>query len=261
MRIAGKLVAGALFIFLLGGCSDIFLRTVISRDVATVIRVGNVAFIRTIPFPFGNATLDDGITFTAALQKLGWAANFGAGGTYGKSISITNETAPIDSGMLSGLDVFFIGYISTGVLGSSEISALDTWVHDNGGILIVTADDSNHADVANHFNCMPTMDALPGVTATATGRSNPIFSGPFGNAFALSKGFATSGYFNSTPSGSTVLATDPSGAAVVLYKYGNGKIVFLSGYNMLSNGNVSPGASVTFPNDKFLCNLFASVFK
>lgn len=60
---------------------------------------------------------------------------------------------------------------------------------------------------------------------------------------------------------STVLAIDPFGAAVVLYKYGNGKIIFLSGYNMLSNGNVSPGATLTFPNDIFLCNLFASVFK
>lgn len=228
---------------------------------AQALRVGSVANSR-----FGDDWTLDGDEMLNTRAKLLNAANFGPGGTVPKPITIIDTAATVGSvnaALLSGLDVFFIGYLDDANVNAftpAELAAMQTWV-SSGGTMIVTCDDDNYDAVCASFG-YPSSSGSPGVNPTvptAAGAASPIFNGPFGVVSAINES-GTQGVFPSA-AGATILAQDSEGAPmpVVLTKQiGSGRVILMADVDLIANG-ASAGATITTQNDEFLGNLFAYV--
>jgi hypothetical protein len=229
---------------------------------AQALRVGSVADSRFL----SDWTLD-GSEMTNTRAKLLNPLNFGPGGTAQRSITIIDTAATVGSlnaALLSGVDVFFIGYLddtNVNAFTAAELNAMQVWVN-GGGTMIVTCDDSDHDTVCAFFG-HPATAGSPGINPTvptAAGAAHPIFNGPFGVVNAINEA-GTQGAFTST-SGATILATDSTPGTplpdVLIQQFGAGRVIFLADVDMIANA-ASAGAGLNNSNDRFLGNLFAFV--
>lgn len=234
--------------------------TVSAQASAQALRVGSVAESR-----FGQSWTLDGPQMVNTRAKLLNAANFGPGGTVPRSITIIDTAATVgsvDATLLSGVDVFFIGYLNdanANAFTSAELTAFQTWVNA-GGTMIVTCDDSSYDAVCAFFG-HPATSGSPGINPTvptAAGAAHPTFNGSFGVVSAINEA-GTQGAFTVT-AGATILANDSTPVTplpnVLIQQFGSGRIVFLADVDMIANA-ATAGATITSQNDRFLGNLFA----
>ena len=263
MKTISKVLIGVVLALALAGCSDIALRGIIADKVAAgvaTIRVGSIANTRV-----GTGYTLDGSQMVTVRSKLLNPANFGPSGTVKKTISITDTAATYDSittSMLSSFDVFFIGWVPNAPgFSAGEITAMKNWV-SSGGVMIVTADDSLHNQVADlAFGEYSSLDlssiGTDYMAPSGAGLTHPIFVGPFGTASAV----YTSGLVGIMPFFGTSLGYD----AVLGYYtaeelgYGSGKVIILSDVDFLSDTWASSGKGIQGlnGNDVFLGNVFA----
>jgi hypothetical protein len=203
----------------------------------------------------------DGTSMSATLQKLQNPANFGAGGTFAHATTITHVSGSITQAVLSPFDVFFIGWFPDGTFTNAELQAMYNWVN-NGGHMLITADDPNHDAVATYFG-YPSTSAANSPHYPVAGQTNhPVFTSPFGTLSSFNSGGAI-GYF-SNPSGATILAKDAYGTKVTLMEknVGAGKIIFSSDVDMFTTayGAISSGNAISNNNDKLMGNIFAYLY-
>jgi hypothetical protein len=261
MKTIAKVLAGAALVIALAGCSDIALRGIIAQQVATssgpqTIRVGSIADVR-----FASGWTLDGSAMTSTRAKLLNPANFGPNGTVKKTIIITDTAATITATLLSGFDVFFIGYMPNlpGFL-AGEITAMQNWV-SAGGVMIVTADDPSHNQVAAAFGYGMATSVSPGLTSpVGVGLTHPVFAGPFGNATGISGAFSE-GKFTGNVTGQLLLGYDaPTNNiyTVIEIPYGSGRVLMLADVDFL-DAAMTAGATISliYPNEVFLGNVFA----
>jgi IPTL-CTERM motif len=251
---------------MLRGFLKVFLCTLMAAACmqvsAQALRVGSVADSR-----FGDSWTLNGPEMTNTRAKLLNPLNFGPTGIASRSITIIDTAATVgsvDATLLSGFDVFFIGYLddaNVNAFTAAELNAMQAWVN-GGGTMIVTCDDDAHDAVCAFFG-HPSSAGSPGVNPTvptAAGAASPIFNGPFGVVTSINEE-GTQGAFTST-TGATVLATDSTPGTplpdVLIQQFGSGRVIFLADVDMIANAETS-GGGIGDSNDRFLGNLFAFV--
>jgi len=227
---------------------------VLSYDVFA-IEVGSIADSR---FGGDGWTLD-GDEMTETRAKLLASANFGPGGTVPEAINITDVADTITFAVLSEFDVFFIGYFyfdHENAFTVDELQAFQDWV-SAGGTMVVTCDEPEYDAVCTAFGPVPGFtSAAPPVAPTIAGSGSPVFDGPFGAPSALL--MAGSQYIFEETGGFTVLGEDQNGGPVVLERLlGDGRVVFFTDVDMVSNDTLSAGSGISDDNDRFLGNVFA----
>jgi hypothetical protein len=260
MKAITKVLLGAGLVLVLAGCGDLALRDIIAHDVASAtgtIRVLSVADAR---FNNGGWTLD-GSQMVNTRAKLLNPANFGPNGTVKKTISITDTAATITNSLLSGYDVFFVGYIpNTPGFTAGEITAMMSWVN-SGGVMIVTADDQFDDQVALAIGfTMPSGSKPPGTTTpNGPGVTHPVFAGPFGTVSSI-VGSGSQGYFFSNPPGMVALGYDAGNVIFTVFEisYGSGRFLVCSDVDffdagLTAGGTINPGNG----DEVFLGNVFA----
>ncbi|MEL7342305.1 MAG: hypothetical protein AAGM67_17615, partial [Bacteroidota bacterium] len=180
---------------------------------------------------------------------------FGPTGTVSPGFTITDFNGTITEAVLNNYDILFIGWILDGTFTASELAAINSWAN-NGGKVLITADDAGHDDVAQSFGYPSTQQASdPGSPAPGQA-GHPIFDGPFGLITQYNGAF-NRGYFPNT-AGATVLAVDVGNRAVVLEKYvGTGYILLIGDVCTIDDQNQTFGPGITNNNDKYMGNIFA----
>ena len=214
---------------------------------------------------FNDSWTLDGSEMTNTRAKLLNTANFGAGGIATRAINIIDTAGTVGSvntSLLAGCDVFFIGYLddaNVNAFTNAELTAMMTWTN-GGGTMIITCDDSNYDATCSFFG-HPADPSGPGVNPTvptAAGSASPIFNNVFGTVTAINE-VGTQGAFTST-AGATVLAQDSATPTphptVLIQSFGSGRAVLMADVDLIANG-LSAGAGISSQNDRFLGNLFA----
>ena len=224
---------------------------------AAPIQVGSIANSR-----FNTSWTLDGSEMANTRAKLLNPANFGAGGTVGSPIVITDTGAAVGSvtpALLSSFNLFFIGWLtdsSPNAFTPAELTALQGYAA-SGGTLIVTCDDTGHDAVCASLGFPVSGGSTPPFTPTAAGAASAVFNGPFGTVASVN----ASGNFGfyATTTGTTVIAQDSEAvprATMLLQTIGSGRIIYLADVDLVANA-ASAGATITTANDRMLGNLFA----
>ena len=128
--------------------------------------IGSVADSR-----FGSTWTLDGTEQANARAKILNSANFGPAGTVTEAMTIVDTAAPITTDLLSGFDIFYIGYLSNSspnAFTGAELTAMTSYV-TGGGVMVVTCDDSGHDAVCSNFGFPTTTPASNPMTPTAYG--------------------------------------------------------------------------------------------
>jgi hypothetical protein len=227
---------------------------------AQALRVGSVTDSR-----FGTSWTLDGAEMANTRAKLLNPANFGPGGTVSRPITIIDTAGTVGSinaALLSGVDVFFIGYLDNAnpnAFTPAELNAMQVWVN-GGGTMVVTCDDAPYDAVCASFGHPSIAGSTNPTVPTAAGATHPIFNGPFGVVTSINES-GTEGFFTST-TGATILATDSTPGTphpdVLIQQFGSGRVILLADVDMLANA-ASAGPAINNSNDQFLGNLFAFV--
>ncbi|MBL8114876.1 MAG: IPT/TIG domain-containing protein, partial [Acidobacteria bacterium] len=209
---------------------------------------------------FGNDWTLDGPNMGSARAKLLNAANFGAGGTIPRAISIVDTAEAVGSitpALLNPFDLFFIGYFPDGASTAftpDELDALRSYVVD-GGTVVVTCDNFNYDNVCNALG-YPVLATSPNpLNPDPAAASSPLINGPFGQVGTF-QGSQTIGYFFDA-TGAQVLARNSAGRPVYIQKQlGAGTAFLLSDVDFIAQA-LTAGSLVTSANDRLLGNLFA----
>jgi len=236
------------------------MRFLVLTLLLTVTGLANAAVVGSV----ANSRFDDSWTLDGPEQvntraKLLNTANFGPGGISGEAITIVDTAATITTGLLSGFDTFYIGYLddaNVNAFTGAELTAMSDYVA-GGGVMIVTCDDANYDAVCAHFGFPSTTSATSPVVPTAAGSVHPLFSGPFGDVTSINMS-GTQGLFT-TAAGATILGEDTAGSpnpTILEYTLGSGIVLLLSDVDMIANA-ASVGGDITSANDQFLGNLFS----
>lgn len=253
-----KLLLLMLLISLASGATASAQATAMAPAGGSSVAVGSVADSR-----FGTGYTLNGSALTDTRAKLLSLTNFGPGGTVPFALTISDTAATVNSinlTLLNNFDIFFIGFLGDShpnAFTAAELAAMQSWVQ-NGGRMIITCDEANYDAVCAYFGYPSSTSSTSPLTPTAAGLTHPIFDGPFGQVPSANM-LGTLGYFNNT-TGADVLARDPSSRAIVIQipENGNGgTAVLISDVNIISNGTISSGSTITNNNDRFLGNLFA----
>jgi len=202
----------------------------------------------------------DGSAMADSVLKLTNTANFGRGGTVRPELHISataSNKGDVTESLLSGFDLFFIGYFADlhlHAFTSDELDAFYNWV-SGGGVMIVTCDSSLYDAVCDRFGYPSSSGATSPTVPTG---NNALFNGPFGTVTSVGMD-GTKGYFP-TSTGAIVRGVDSGGSslATVMEKHiGQGTVLFLSDIDMVTSwGGISAGAAINNDNDRFLANLF-----
>lgn len=209
----------------------------------------------------------DGIQMVATRDKLLDPGNFGINGPVRTSIRITDTggmQGDVNAALLSGFDIFFIGYLndfSPNAFTQAELDAFTAWV-TGGGVLIVTCDDVDHDAVCEQFGYLPSGPVLPPTVPAATQVAHPLFDGAFGSVISIGMS-APYGSFPQ-PVADTVLGEDSTiqpggGATIIDMQLGMGHVIILGDIDMITGlGGLSMvDSGIHNDNDRFLGNLFA----
>lgn len=233
------------FMFLLAGVT-------VAASVGAV-EVGSVAKSR-----FDSDWTLNGVQMQDARSKLEASANFGGGGTVPVAINITDTPSVLTGSLLESFDIFFVGFLEDGhanAFSNAELIALNDWIFEQGGVLIVTC-DSTSFDAVCDFAGTGLVDGANGPMTEAPGVNHPLFHGPFGEVTSIAL-TGNVGHFTS-PNG-TVIGVDASGNPLLtVEEHGAGVVNFLSDIDVISDyGDVSAGTGISSDSDRLLGNLFA----
>jgi gliding motility-associated-like protein len=203
-------------------------------------------------------------------SKLLNPSNFGPGGTYPKTINITDgysttgsltqiSTVPTNAILFFG--VFNLNDASTQPFTDAEIDSVYNW-SIKGGKMIICADPNllptiNYAILNAKWGFSLTPTSSVSLFPTPAGNASIIFNGPFGNVPSASEGGSLQGFFNSIPSNSIVLAREAYGNPT-LYLDCNTLDLLAADVDVYSTlGGISTGNMINNNEDKFLANVFA----
>lgn len=238
-----------------------------SVNAQSVIELHSIATLRQ---PAGDSgyTLD-GIHMTDSRSKIENAANFGASGTYQKSILITDAypfSGDLESMSSSPIDLFYFGIFDNGnaslnTFTSAEIDTLYDW-SVRGGKLIIGAGSPNppffNPNVLNSKWGFDLALLFPtSISPTAAGNNSTLFNGPFGTVFAASQGGSSQGYFTTYPSNAVILADNGSGSPTLYLDCNTLDLVVADGDVYTDLGGISFGNAIASNNDKLWANSIA----
>jgi hypothetical protein len=224
--------------------------------------VGSVADVRFSTTGVAGWTLD-GTEMVTTRAKLLELANFGPGGTVADAISIDDIAGEITENVLSGLDVFFVGYFDEGNINDfsvSEIAALQDWVM-GGGVIILTCDNPSYDQLCDAFgHPSASSGGSSPVVVEASALGHPLFDGPFGTISSFQSA-GDIGYFASA-NGATILARESSVDTypqIMERASGSGLVLLVGDVDTMSDfgGHLSAGTGISTDNDIWLGNLFA----
>ena len=257
-----KILAGAVLVIALAGCSDIALRGIIAQQVTTGSGAPPTIRVLSMDVSRSSAWTLNGTNMVTARSKLLNPLNFGPNGTVKKTITITDTTATITAGLLSNYDVLFIGYVPDAALSGAELTAMQNWV-SSGGVIIATSDDGTHDAVTTAFGYQVAASPVADNYAYPNAGNPPVFNGPFGTASIVLGAFNIGFWF--TLSGVTLLGSGYNinftvYSSVLELHWGAGKVIMLADVNYISDdtGAFSAGIGIdpSNSNDIFLGNLF-----
>lgn len=235
------------------------------------INIHSVATVRQVGGDHGY-TLDGDRMSNHSRPKLLNPDNFGAGGTYQKTISITDAYG--SSGSLEAItshddvDLFYFGIFNTLEpsyipLTEAELDSLYAW-SERGGKLIIgaSAPGSPIVHVPNVLNGKWGFDVVlnfPSTTIfpTVEGAGTAIFDGPFGTIPSANQGGLAKGYFNLIPENVVILGEDADGGATLLLDCKTLDLIVADGDTYTDLGGVSAGPEVLNDNDRFWLNTIA----
>lgn len=230
------------------------LAALFASQFATAAVVGSITESRA-----GTGWTLDGSDMTTTRAKLLETSNFGPAGTVPESIQITDMDSLSDAA-LTGVDVFFAGYISQGytTFNGSELAAITGWVQ-SGGVIILTCDNPNYDQLCEAFG-LPSSgsDGVSPAVVEASALTHPLFDGPFGSVTQVQTA-GDIGYFSGLTI-ATVLARESSANTypqIMEQAYGNGLVIWVGDVDTVSNYGISGGTGISTDNDIFLGNLFA----
>jgi hypothetical protein len=186
-------------------------------------------------------------------------ANFGPSGVVHASLDLPGPgVATATAADLSGVDVFFTGYVTTASYTTAEKTALLNYVKA-GGALVGTTDAVDY-DMSSIFGM--TLADSPGghEVGTITDTASPLADGPFGTVTSFDEWDSVAHWTNVGP-GHTV-GTNPEGPAIVVIPPGalsatSGPVVMVSDVDVFSDCGGSPEGSVS--NATLIKNIFAYV--
>lgn len=215
----------------------------------------------------------DGLRMAGSRLKLEQSANFGSGGTYSKSIMITDGYG--NAGDLTALNanpnisMFYFGIFDSGnpsliPFTSAELDSLHAW-SVRGGKLIIGAGapiSPFQPDILNSrwgfdLTWVDTGIAPTPVIPTAAGASSLLFDGPFGTVSLANEGGYSQGYFSTIPAGSVVLADNGQGQPTIYLDCNTLDLVVADGDIFTDLGGVSAGDGILTENDILWANAIA----
>lgn len=208
---------------------------------------------------FGTSWTLNGSRMTDTRAKLLNTSHFGAAGVVGRPIVIEDSAATITAGVLSGVEIVFIGYLADGhanAFSNSELNALENFV-ENGGALLVTCDASNYDAVCARFGYPIVGGGGYLQSASGAGFNHPALVGPFGAARQVAAQGSIGNFANSVDA-TVLLRSDSSSAPIALADFvGSGRVVALGDVDLISNDTLSDNSGLYNPNDALLLNVFA----
>lgn len=251
---------------------QIFLLSIICKINAQTINVYSISAARQTGGDNGYTL--DGFRMMGARAKLLDTANFGSGGVYPKSISITdsyNTTGSLTQVSAIPINsIFFFGSFnlldaSTNIFNPAEIDSLYNWSLSGGKLIIAesptVAVQCNMEILNSKWNFSMNFSTPSYFFPTSYGNSTDIFNGPFGNVFSAYQGGSDQGYFNSIPSNAKILATDANDNTTLYLDCNTLDLVIadVDGYTDL--GGVSSGSGISSYQDRFWVNTIAYMDK
>jgi hypothetical protein len=213
---------------------------------------------------FQNPRVDDwGISescLATTRTYLADTANFGPSGTVKATYATPTGIDTATAANLTGVDVFFVGYVPTSSYTTAEKTALLNYVKA-GGAMIVTSDAPSY-DLSSIFGV--TDASSPGglETADITDAASPLADGPFGTVSSFDE-YDTVSHFSGLGPAHEVGA-NPEGSALAVIPPGalsatSGPVVLVSDVDVFSDctGTHTPTGSVQ--NETLIKNIFAYV--
>lgn len=212
-------------------------------------------------------TLDGIRMFSSGRAKLLYTQNFGLGGIYAKSISITDGyslTGSLQTVTSLPYDgIFFVGSFNTldpsiQPFSQAEIDSLYQWSSGNGKMIITSCVQMPPFYDASFLNSKWgyswTLTFPSQIIPTSSGLSSQLFNGPFGTILSASQGGGAQGYFNALPSSSSVLATDVNGNPTVFMDCNTLDLIIADVDVVTDIGGITQGNQIMNDQDKFLAN-------
>ncbi len=220
-------------------------------------------------------TLDGFQMFTNARQKLLNPANFGPGGTYEKSIEITdgyalsNDLVGINE--VENIDLFYFGSFNIpdfedNPFTEEEIDSLYAWSRQGGKLIIGGSSSSPSIGIDFRvleerwgygvelvFDPTPSQQNIPAEGTQDLG----LHSGPFGTVLSAEQGGLGQGYLNEIPPGALVLSEDANGEPTIILDCITLDLILADGDTHNTLGGVTNGGDITSENDKFWANTIA----
>lgn len=223
---------------------------------AQTIELGSIAASR-----FDTSWSLDAVNMEEARAKLLETSNFGEFGDVPYEIHITDTAATIDGALLSGFDVFFIGFLNDfddDAFSAAELDAFYDWV-TAGGAMLVTCDNEDYDAVCERFGSPVTGVGDNLVDASGPGFGHPALVGPFGPVRQVTAQFDIA-IFDEPADGDVVLRSalsrEPMG---IVREIGDGRVILLSDVDMLSDFTLTNdnGEDIASANDALLGNAIA----
>jgi hypothetical protein len=236
-------------------------------NAQSVIELHSIATLRQ-PAGDGGYTLD-GIHMVDSRSKIENAANFGASGTYQKSIIITDFypfSGDLETMSSFPIDLFYFGIFdnangSLNTFTSAELDTLYDW-SVRGGKLIIGAGSPNlpffNPNVLNSKWGFDLALAAPtSISPTTAGNNSTLFNGPFGVVISASQGGSSQGYFTIYPSNAVILADNGFGNPTLYLDCNTLDLVVADGDAYTDLGGVTFGNAIASNNDRLWANTIA----
>jgi len=212
-------------------------------------------------------TLDGSSRMAGSRVKLLDANNFGASGTYSKTILIydgygtTGSLTQIAS--LPVNNIFFFGSFikndaSTQQFTSTEIDSVYNWSKRGGKLIIATAPNGFGYDLSilnSKWGFHDSLKTPSYLSPTTDGNNTDIFNGPFGTVFYATQGGTLQGYFDVIPVNSKVFATDPNTGNPTLFMDCTTLDLIAADIDVYTDlGGITAGSAITNMQDIFWAN-------
>lgn len=189
------------------------------------------------------------------IAKLNNPANFGPAGQFGTiNWTFTNFGSPSNAGLQATCDIWFSGWETDSQYTAAELTAIQSFV-TNGGSVIAGCDDAGHDPLCALFGAASVRDDHPSSTITAS--ADPIACP--GEITNVINHQYWSGYFPVVPAGGQSITTQTGTAQVTSIMTESDHVFLFADINMIIDGILTNGGTVTSANDYFAMRLFGAM--
>lgn len=216
----------------------------------------------------------DGDRMIYSRSKLLDENNFGSGGTYPKTILITDAFA--QTGSLAALeqypdiDILFIGSFnrldpSLHQYSAAELDTLYNW-SKNGGKLIIATQASipgswEFTQFDSRWGFSMVISYPSTFSPTVTGSSSEIYNGAFGQVLGANQGGSAQGYFTLLPPNAVVLAENFDGNPTLFLDCNTYDLVCADVDAFTDLGGITYGTLINNYQDRFWANIITYMDK